>query len=49
MVGAKNLQVPELIPHAQLVVCLKLASMATVADALKILSAVRIPCPQSPD
>jgi len=49
MVGAKNLQVPQLIPHAQLVVCLKLVAVAGAADTLKVFAAVWIPCPQSPD
>jgi len=49
MVGAQNLQVPQLITHAQLVVGLKLVSMAGAADTLKVLAAVWIPCPQSPD
>ncbi len=43
MVGAQNLQVPQLIPHAQLVVCLELVSMAAPADALKVFAAVWIP------
>src|SRR5713226_10139134 len=49
MVGAQNLQVPQLIPHAQLVVCLKLVAVAAAADALKVFAAVWIPCPQSPN
>src|SRR5712692_3669338 len=49
MVGAQNLQVPQLIPHAQLVVCLKLVAVAGAADALKVFAAVWIPCPQSPN
>jgi hypothetical protein len=49
MVGTQNLQVPQLIPHAQLVVCLKLVAVAGSADALKVFPAVWIPCPQSAD
>jgi hypothetical protein len=49
MVGAQNLQVTQLIPHAQLVVCLKLVAAAGAADTLKVFAAVWIPCPQSPD
>jgi hypothetical protein len=49
MVGAQNLQVPQLIPHAQLVVCLKLVTVAGAADTLKVFAAVWIPCPQSPN
>ncbi len=43
IVGAKNLQVPQLIPHAQLVVCLELAPVAGPADALKVFATVGIP------
>jgi hypothetical protein len=49
MVGAQNLQVPQLIPHAQLVVCLKLVAVAGAADTLEVFAAVWIPCPQSPN
>src|SRR5260370_20775910 len=49
MVGAQNLQVAQLIPHAQLVVCLKLVAVAGAADTLKVFAAVWIPCSQSPD
>ena len=49
MVGAENLQVPQLIPHAQLVVCLKLVTMAGPANTLEVLASVWIPCPQLPD
>src|SRR5260370_15951335 len=49
MVGAQNLQVAQLIPHAQLVVCLKLVAVAGAADTLKVFSPVWIPCPQSPN
>ena len=49
MVGAQNLQVPQLIPHAQLVVCLKLVTVAGPANALKVFAAVWIPCPYMPD
>jgi hypothetical protein len=49
MVGAQNLQVPQLIPHAQLVVCLKLVAVAGAADTLKVFSPVWIPCPQPPN
>src|SRR5216683_2333959 len=49
MVGAQNLQVAQLIPHAQHVVCLKLVAVAGAADTLKVFAAVWIPCPQSPN
>src|SRR5258708_138241 len=49
MVGAENLQVPQLIPHAELVICLKLVAVAGAADTLKVFAAVWIPCPQSPN
>jgi len=49
MVGAKNLQVPQLIPHAKLVVCLKFVPVAGSTDALEVLPAVWVPCPKSPD
>src|SRR6266850_301678 len=49
MVGAQNLQVPQLIPHAQLVVGLEFVSVADATDTLKVFAAVWIPCPQSPD
>ena len=43
MVGAQNLQVAQLVPHAQLVVCLKLVTVAGPANALKVFAAVWIP------
>src|SRR6266852_2410708 len=49
MVGAQNLQAPQLIPHAQLVVCLEFVSVADATDTLKVFATVWIPCPQSPD
>src|SRR5258708_27846386 len=49
MVGAQNLQVPQLIPHSQLVVCLKLVTVAGSADTLKVFPAIWIPCTQSPN
>src|SRR5260370_33409463 len=49
MVGAQNLQEPQLIPHAQLVVSLKFIAVADPADTLKVFAAVWIPCPQSPN
>jgi len=49
MVGAQNLQVPQLIPHAQPVVGLEFVSVADATDTLKVFAAVWIPCPQSPD
>lgn len=49
IVGPKNLQVAQLIPHAKLMVSLKLASVASSTDTLKVLSAVRITNSQSPD
>jgi hypothetical protein len=48
-VGAENLQVPQLIPQAELVVRLQLAAMAESADTLKILATVWIASLQSPD
>src|SRR6266403_45237 len=49
MVGAQNLQVTQLISHAQLVVCLKLVTVAGAADTLKVFPSVWIPCPQLTD
>ena len=49
MVGAQNLQIPQLIPHAQFVVCLKLVAVTGATDTLKVFPAVWIPCPQSPN
>ena len=49
MVGAKDFQVAELIPQAQLVVSLKLVPMAGPADALKVLTPIRIASLQSLD
>lgn len=43
MVRSKNCQVAKLILQAQLVVCLKLVTMAGPADTLKVLAAVGIP------
>jgi len=43
MVGAKNLQVPKLIAHAQLVVGLELVTVARAADALEVFPAVWVP------
>src|SRR6266566_5632543 len=49
MVGPKNLQVTQLIPQAQLVVGLKLVTVAGPADTLKVLAAIGIPSSQSSD
>src|SRR5258708_22311420 len=49
MVGAETLQVPQRIPHAELVICLKLVAVAGAADTLKVFAAVWIPCTQSPN
>src|SRR5713226_2163170 len=49
MVGAKNLQVAQLIPHAQLVVRLELVTVAGCADTLKVFATVRITGIQSAD
>ena len=42
IVGAKNLQVTKLIPQAELVISLELATMAGSADTLKVFAAVGI-------
>jgi hypothetical protein len=42
IVGSKNLQVSQLIPHTQLVVSPKFVPVAGPADALKIFAAVGI-------
>lgn len=49
IVGAKNLQVSQLIPHTQLVVSLELVAMAGSADALKVFPSVWIASLQSPN
>lgn len=49
MVGAKNVEVAELVAQAQLVVSLELVPVAGSADALKVLTAIWIAGPQSPD
>ena len=42
MVGAKNLQVAQLIAQAKFVVSLELATMASSADTLEVFTAVWI-------
>jgi len=42
MVGAKNVEVTKLIAQAQLVIGLQLVAMAGSANALKVLTAIRI-------
>ena len=49
MVGAKDLQVTKLIPQAELVISLELATMAGSADTLKVFPPVWIASLQSPD
>jgi len=49
MICPQNLKVAESVAHTQLVICLQLTSVACPADTLKVFTAVRIPCPQSPD
>jgi len=49
MIDPQNLKIAESISHTKLVICLELTSVAVPADALKILSAIWIPCPQAPD
>jgi hypothetical protein len=49
MVGVQNLEITQLIPHAQFVVSLELVSMAGPADTLKVLPAVWITGIQSAD
>jgi hypothetical protein len=49
MMRAKDFDVRQLISHTELVVGLKFVTVARVTDALKVFSAVRIPCPQSPN
>jgi len=49
MMCPENFEIAKPITHAQLVVCLKLETMAGPADALKIFTAVGIPGIQSPD
>jgi hypothetical protein len=48
-VGAKNFQIPKLIPHAQLVVSLEFVAMTGPTDTLKVFAAVWITGIQSPD
>src|SRR5579863_1967490 len=49
VVGAKNFQVPQLIPHTKLVVCFKFVPVACPTDALEVLPAIWVPSPKSPD
>lgn len=49
MVRTENFKVAQFVPHAQLVVSLELAPMASSADALKVFAAVWITGFQSPD
>lgn len=49
VVFAEKLQITKLIAQAQSVVRLKLITVARPADALEILSVIRIPCPELPD
>ena len=49
MVSAQNLKIAKPVSHAQLVISLELVPVAGPADALKVFSAVWIPCPQSSD
>jgi hypothetical protein len=41
-VDPKNFQIAQFVPHAQLMVSLKLVSMAGPADALKVFPAIWI-------
>ncbi len=49
IVGAKDFKVSQLIPQAQLMVCLELVPMAGPADTLKVFPAVWIASLQSPN
>ena len=46
---AKNFEIAQFIPQAQLVVGLQFVAVASPADTLKVFSTVWIPRPQSPD
>jgi hypothetical protein len=49
IVGAKYLQVAQLVAQAKFVIRLQLVPVAGSADALKVLTAIWIAGPQSPD